>query len=230
MLGYTAMNLSRRRLLLGSALSIPGLRFLLAQRPARESYVPRQSDRPEWIEGDETGFEPISNGRNLDGCEGNATYWRVENESLVGEITPDTIVRSNTFVVWRGGRPKDFELKLDYRITPEGNSGINYRSAVIPDPVTPSNRFAMRGYQCDIDGRKMYSGNNYEEEEKGRLFLAVRGQVTHVLGTQKPIILSRFADPQELAHRLSGLELGAPHRSRQRAEAHHERLSDERRD
>ena len=85
------------------------------------------------------------------------------------------MIKSNTFIIWRGGRPKDFELKLDYRITPSGNSGINYRSAVVPDPVTPANKFAMRGYQCDLDGRKRYTGNNYEE--KGRLFLAVRGQV-----------------------------------------------------
>ncbi len=195
------MNLPRRRSFLTSLLSLAGLRPLLAQEAARESYVARQSDRPESIEGDEAGFEPIFNGSNLDGWEGDPIYWRVENGSLVGEITPGTAVRSNTFVVWRGGRPKDFELKLDYRITPEGNSGINYRSRLIPDPVTPQNRFAMRGYQCDIDGRKRYSGNNYEE--KGRLFLAVRGQVTHVVGTRKPIILSRFDDPQALATHLN---------------------------
>ena len=34
----------------------------------------------------------------------------------------------------------------------------------------------MRGYQFDIDGRNNYTGQNYEE--KGRLFLATRGQVT----------------------------------------------------
>jgi hypothetical protein len=99
--------------------------------------------------------------------------------------------------VWRGGRPGDFELKLDYRITAEGNSGVNYRSAIVPDTVTPENRFAMRGYQCDLDGRRMYPGNNYEE--KGRLFLAVRGQVTHVVGGRPPVLLAGIADPNELA-------------------------------
>ena len=102
---------------------------------------------------------------------------------MVGEITPGTVIKSNTFIIWRGGEPKDFELKLDYRITPEGNSGINYRSVVVPDTVTPGNKFAMRGYQCDLDGRKRYTGNNYEE--KGRLFLAVRGQVTRVVGGRR---------------------------------------------
>jgi hypothetical protein len=100
-----------------------------------------------------------------------------------------------------GGEIEDFELKVDYRITAGGNSGVNYRSVVVPDPVTPANRFAMSGYQCDIDGRNRYTGNNYEE--KGRLFLAQRGDVTHVTGTRKPIVLSRTGDNQELARALT---------------------------
>src|SRR3954466_16240366 len=105
-------------------------------------YVPKQSDRPEPITGDEPGFRPIFNGNTLDGWEGDPKYWRAENGSLVGEITPETIIRSNTFIIWQGGSPKDFELKADYRITSGGNSGINYRSMVVPDTVTPSNKFA----------------------------------------------------------------------------------------
>ncbi len=171
----------------------------LAAEPVSPSvvpYVPKQSDRPEAIEGDEMGFQKIFDGQSLAGWEGNPVYWRVEEGSLVGEITPATVIKSNTFIIWRGGRPKDFELKLDYRITPEGNSGINYRSAGIPDPVTPANAFAMRGYQFDIDGKNRYSGNNYEE--KGRLFLAVRGQVTHVVGGRPPILLSTLGNPSDL--------------------------------
>ncbi|MBS1859240.1 MAG: DUF1080 domain-containing protein [Acidobacteria bacterium] len=164
---------------------------------AQERYVPKQSDRPEAASGDEPGFRPIFDGKTLDGWEGDPKYWRVENGLLTGEITPETIVKSNTFIIWRGGAPKDFELKADFRITSLGNSGINYRSAVVPDRVTPTNRFAMRGYQFDIDGRNNYTGQNYEE--KGRLFLALRGQVTHVLGTQKPIAIAGVGDAKELA-------------------------------
>ena len=198
------MKLTGRRPFLNSLLTglvLDGIRPLAAQTASAEPYTPKQSDRPEPLEYDETGFSPIFNGNTLDGWDGNPTYWRVENGSLVGEITPETVIRSNTFIVWRGGKPRDFELKLDYRITPEGNSGINYRSLLIPDPVTPQNRFAMRGYQCDIDGKKRYSGNNYEE--KGRLFLAVRGQVSHVVGGRKPIVLSTFGDSDALAARVN---------------------------
>lgn len=173
-----------------------GVAMTADQAPAG-TYTPRQADRPSAPEGDEPGFQPIFNGRTLEGWDGDPAYWRVENGSLVGEITPDTVLKSNTFIIWRGGRPKDFELKLEYRITPDGNSGINYRSAVVPDATTPSNKFAMRGYQYDFDGRKRYPGNNYEE--KGRLFLAVRGQVTRVVGGRPPIVVSTFGETDQMA-------------------------------
>jgi hypothetical protein len=168
---------------------------LTAQQPAAP-YAPKQSDRPEALSGDEPGFQPIFDGKTLTGWEGDPTYWRVEEGSIVGEITPATVIKSNTFIIWRGGRPRDFELKLEYRITPTGNSGINYRSVLVPDAVTPGNQFAMRGYQLDIDGRKTYAGNNYEE--KGRLFLAVRGQMTRVVGGRPPVLVSTFGDPADL--------------------------------
>jgi hypothetical protein len=170
---------------------------MTAQQQVNPPYVPRQSDRPEPIEGDEAGFQSIFDGKTLDGWGGDPTYWRVSDGIMTGEITPETIIESNTFIIWQGGALEDFELKVDYRITGAGNSGINYRSVVVPDKVTPANRFAMRGYQCDIDGKNRYTGNNYEE--KGRLFLAQRGDVTHVTGTRKPVVLSRLGENAELA-------------------------------
>jgi hypothetical protein len=196
----SAFPARRAARLLPWLVTIAGGSLLATQAPPQGpagAYVPKQSDRPEAIAGDEPGFRPIFDGASLKGWEGDPAYWRVEQGAIVGEITPATIVKSNTFLVWRGGRPKDFELKLEYRVTPEGNSGINYRSAIVPDPVTPANQFAMRGYQCDIDGRKRYVGNNYEE--KGRLFLAVRGQHTHVVGGRPPILLGSLGDAAELS-------------------------------
>src|SRR6187401_3491703 len=99
-------------------------------------FVPKQSDRPESLTGEEPGFAEIFDGKTLKGWDGDPTYWRVEDGSMVGEIKPDTVIKSNTFIIWRGGEPADFELKVDYRITSGGNSGINYRSVVVPDKVT----------------------------------------------------------------------------------------------
>jgi hypothetical protein len=190
---------SRRGLLLASLTACTSSAFGAQQ--SAQPYVPKQSDRPAPIEGDEPGFESIFDGRTLKGWEGDPKYWRVSDGVMIGEITPETVIKSNTFIIWRGGEVENFELKVDFRITPAGNSGINYRSVVVPDKVTPANAFAMRGYQCDIDGQNRYTGNNYEE--KGRLFLAQRGDVTHVTGTRIPVVLSRTGDNKELARHIT---------------------------
>ena len=190
------MSATLRRTFLASLIGA-----LSGMRVTAQSYVPKQSDRPEPLAGEEPGFTPIFDGKTLEGWEGDPKYWRVENGAMVGEITPQTIIKSNTFIIWRGGAPADFELKVSYRITAGGNSGINYRSTLVPDKVTPQNKFAMRGYQCDIDGQKRYTGNNYEE--KGRLFLAVRGQMTRVTGTRKPSILASLAEEKDLAAHIT---------------------------
>jgi len=122
---------------------------------------------------DQAGFESIFNGQNLDGWEGDPKYWRVENGCLVGEVTPETLLTNNSFLIWRGGTAADFELKLQYRISAKGNSGVNYRSEIWTNAP-----FAMRGYQADIDGAQRYTGQNYEE--KGRTFLALRGDISRV--------------------------------------------------
>jgi hypothetical protein len=117
------------------------------------------------------GFVEIFDGKTLNGWEGDPVYWRVDDGNLVGEITPATVVKRNTFIIWRGGKVEDFELKVQYRITKNGNSGINYRSEELSDL-----KYAMRGYQGDIDGydAKPYTGMNYEE--RGRTTIAKRGQ------------------------------------------------------
>ena len=133
------MTITDRRFFLASLTAGIPARLLGQQTPASSSqpYVPKQSDQPQPIEGDEPGFQSIFDGSTLRGWEGDPKYWRVSDGAMVGEITPETIIKSNTFIIWRGGSPEDFELKVEYRITAGGNSGINYRSVVVPDKVTP---------------------------------------------------------------------------------------------
>ncbi|RAK02950.1 uncharacterized protein DUF1080 [Larkinella arboricola] len=119
------------------------------------------------------GFVSIFNGKNLDGWDADPTYWRAENGVLVGEITPSTLLKTNNFIIWKGGQPADFELKGEFNITETGNSGINYRSEQLTDIP-----FALRGYQADIDGKNNYTGQNYEERK--RTTLAYRGQRTTI--------------------------------------------------
>jgi hypothetical protein len=121
-------------------------------------------------------LKKIFDGKTLKNWNGDSRYWHVENGNLVGTVTPETILKSNTFIIWQGGQPENFELKLEYRISEAGNSGINYRSEII-DTMS----FALRGYQCDIDGKQRYTGQNYEE--KKRTTLAYRGEKV-IINTQ----------------------------------------------
>lgn len=132
-----------------------------------------QLEFPRPLATDESGFVSIFDGKTLNGWEGDSVYWRVEKGKIVGQVTPETLLKRNSFLIWRGGTLANFELKLEYKVSAEGNSGINYRSFDVEDVS-----YALKGYQCDIDGKGEWVGQNYEE--RGRQFLALRGQVTKV--------------------------------------------------
>ena len=74
---------------------------------------------------------PIFDGKTLNGWDGDQTFWRAENGSIVGETTPEKVVKLNNFLIWRGGTVKDFELKVEFRLSGT-NSGIQYRSVELP--------------------------------------------------------------------------------------------------
>ncbi len=130
----------------------------------------RRRGRGEAVPVPETGFVQIFDGKTLDGWEG-TDRWKVEKGTIVAQTTAENPLRQNTFLIWRGGKLADFELKLEYRIT-GGNSGIQYRSAELEN-----SDFAMSGYQSDIDANLRYTGMIYEE--RGRGFLAPRSQVNY---------------------------------------------------
>lgn len=137
------------------------------------------SGQQEVSSADEEGFVRIFDGETLEGWDGDPDYWRVENGNLVGEITPDKPLKNNSFIIWREGKPADFELKTEFRISEKGNSGINYRSEQL-DTIP----YALRGYQADIDGMNRYTGQNYEERK--RTTLAYRGQKTAISTQDNP--------------------------------------------
>lgn len=138
------------------------------------------------------GWKAIFDGVSLKGWAGDPVYWRCEGGAIVGEITPATIVKRNTFIVWEGALPGDFELKAEYRISARGNSGINYHSADVAGLT-----FALTGPQADIDGANKHTGQNYEE--RGRTFNALRGQITRIRPGKKAEIIGSVGDPKELA-------------------------------
>jgi hypothetical protein len=122
----------------------------------------------------EEGVQSLFNGKDLSEWKGDMKRWSVEDGAITGRTTPETLLKYNTFLVWKGGEPADFELRLKYKIV-GGNSGVQYRSKVI-DP----DKFVVTGYQADIDSKEQYTGMNYEEGPKMRAFLAQRGKKVEI--------------------------------------------------
>src|SRR4029453_2155284 len=130
---------------------------------------------------DRTGFHPIFDG-TMKNWDGDPSIWKAEGNVLVGTTTEANPLKENTFVIWRGGEPADFELKVEYRMSAT-NSGIQFRSTHLPqgtqtNPNNPDSKIAgkwvLKGYQADIDFANQFTGMIYEE--RGRGFLMQRGQ------------------------------------------------------
>ncbi len=121
-----------------------------------------------------TGFEKIFDGTTLTNWDGDPTFWRAEAGTIVGESTTEKPVTENTFLIYRGSEPDNFELKLEFRMN-STNSGVQYRSRQLTGAV---GKWVLCGYQADIDFANAYTGMLYEE--RGRPgFLAPRGTVQY---------------------------------------------------
>lgn len=140
---------------------------------------------------EEEGFTDLFDGKSLEGWDGDPVYWSVKDGVIVGEVTPETLLERNSFLIWRGGKVGDFELVVEYRVSAKGNSGINYRSVETPDL-----KWALTGYQADIDGGDRWTGQNYEE--RGRTFLAYRGQCVVLKPGAKPEVAKEIGTAAEL--------------------------------
>jgi len=115
-------------------------------------------------------FVSLFNGKDLSGWDGDPALWKVEDGTLIGTCTGPGSPKHNTFLIWRGGTLKDFELRVKVRVTGDNNSGVQYRSRPLPE-VGP---WAIAGYQCDIHPAIEHTGMTYEE--KGRGIFGLNGQ------------------------------------------------------
>jgi len=139
----------------------------------------------------DAGFKPIFNGRDLTGWEGDPSYWSVSEGAIRGETSLQRLCLRNTFLVWKGGVLKDFDLQLKFRLR-NGNSGIQYRSKDL-------GKWLVAGYQSEIDNTPGATGFLYEE--RGRKFLAYIGQAVEVDGAGKPHVTSVMAEKKALIAR-----------------------------
>ena len=109
--------------------------------------------------GNEEGFMPLFNGRDLTGWEGDAKLWLVEQGMLVGR-SPG--IKYNDFLATKRTY-RDFVLRFQVRLVDnQGNSGVQFRSQRVPPPS-----HEVSGFQADI--APGWWGKLYDESRRNRV-------------------------------------------------------------
>ena len=80
---------------------------------------------------DHAGWTSLFDGQSLKGWDGHPDVWSVAGGAITAESTAERRVGS-TYIIWRGGEPADFELKLEIKAAPSIHSAIFYRSRNAP--------------------------------------------------------------------------------------------------
>ncbi|QDT36180.1 sulfatase-like hydrolase/transferase [Stratiformator vulcanicus] len=176
---------------------------LIAQLPKEVRRAKQQGDH---------GFgRPIFNGHDLTSWEGGDGLWSVEDGAIVGQFPVDKPIKSNTFLIWKGRQPGNFELRLKFRIQGDipvedggwANSGVQYRSQIVGD----EDSHVLKGYQADIDLDGQYTGILYGEKT-GRGILSERtheGEYPYKPGEWNDYRISAYGN--NFKHVLNGVTL-----------------------
>ena len=140
---------------------------------------------------DAEGFESLFNGKDLMGWTGDPANWRVEDGAIVGETSAEKKLTENKFLVWAGGKLKDFELRAKFRLR-NGNSGIYIRCLA----REPGKGDALVGMQADFAEDAKWVGTIMEYLRRG--ILAARGEKVAIdeKGVRK--VVGSLGDPAEL--------------------------------
>ncbi len=105
----------------------------------------------------------IFDSKTLEGWDGDASVFRVEQESIIGGQLKDKI--PHNFFLSSKAEYSDFELTLEFRLIGEGtNAGVQLRSKRIPD------HHEMIGYQADLG--QNYWGALYDESRRNKILAA----------------------------------------------------------
>ena len=166
---------------------------------------------------DHTGWTSIFDGKSLDGWSGNPQVWSVENGAITAVSTTERRVGS-THIIWVGGEPADFELKLEIKLEGDIHSGIAYRSqvdearsvaasagrqgAAAPrtdmTPVIPADpKWTLYGPGLDFDYDRKMAGN-VEDRGTPRREVAWRGGVVRAAPAVRPRLIGVVGDADAL--------------------------------
>lgn len=132
------------------------------------------ADEPKSAPAESGQMQSLFNGKDLTGWDGDPRLWSVKDGVIHGETTAENAANGNTFLIWKDGVLKDFELRLSFRCNASNNSGIQYRSKHISDGNV-KNKWVVRGYQHELRNEVDFpntSGFIYDEGGKrGRICL-----------------------------------------------------------
>jgi hypothetical protein len=173
------------------------------------------ADPPRTVPAEPSGMQTLFNGKALTGWDGDPRLWSVKDGAIHGETTAENPAMGNTFILWKGGAPGDFDLRLTFRCNAANNSGIQYRSKHITEGNV-RNKWVVRGYQHEIRNEiklPSVSGFIYDEGGKrGRLCLVgeqatwdkdgkhVTGKLIDQAGFEKLFKLDDWNDVAIIAH------------------------------
>lgn len=114
------------------------------------------------------GMRQLFNSKDLGGWDGDTRLWKVKDGVIRGETTEEVPAMGNTFLIWKGGAVRDFDLRLSFRCSNTNNSGIQYRSRHITDQKA-RNKWVVRGYQHELRNEsKLPSVAGFIYDEGGR--------------------------------------------------------------
>jgi len=131
--------------------------------------------------------QALFNGKDLSGWSGDFNWWKAEDGMLTAESTTDRPCEKSNYLTWTGGQPADFQFDCDFKLSDEGNSGIQIRSETRPD-------FDTYGYQADMTGNGDLIGYVYHHKHK---LVAQRGEKV-ILTAEGTRTATRFADEETL--------------------------------
>lgn len=147
---------------------------------------------------EQPGMRPLFNGTDLTGWNGDPRLWSVRDGVIHGETTPENVANGNTFLIWKDGTLKDFELRLSFRCNATNNSGIQYRSKHITDGSVRNN-WVVRGYQHEIRNEVDFPNTSsfiYDEGGKRGRICQV-GEVVRWETDGKQVLKSDLIDQDE---------------------------------
>lgn len=155
------------------------------------------------------GYTQIFDEKTFAGWDADPTIWHIENGNMVGQTYQDQ-PKGNNYIVYRGDKVRDFDLKVQIKIEQGGGGGIQYRSETgvpwsRPQPTgqPPYNlKFMMTGPQADFwfpvnADASSYTGQWYSENTMQGI-LAYRGQVTEALPGEPNRLVANIGDIQAL--------------------------------